>query len=129
MCVCVGRCVLVCVYMNVCVYVYVWCVCGQNLHVFSLPLFISELATQLSTPDIAGVYETQVPLLFRAVVTLGCVCRVNRKYSKTVLRGVSPGFWRASNYAVSVSYFRDQTLQLLFISSCDLLRLLFEGGH
>lgn len=48
----------------------------------------SELATQLSTPDIAGVYETQVPLLFRAVVTLGCVCMVNRKYSKTVLNGV-----------------------------------------
>lgn len=54
----------------------------------SLSLLNSELATQLSTPDIAGVYETQVPLLFRAVVTLGCVCMVNRKYSKTVLNGV-----------------------------------------
>ena len=28
---------------------------------------------------------------------MGCVYG---KYSKTVLSGVSPGFWRASNYAV-----------------------------
>ena len=51
----------------------------------------SKLGTQLSTPDIAGVYETQVPLLLRVIVTLGCVCMVNRKYTKTVLSGVRRG--------------------------------------
>ena len=45
--------------------------------------------TQLSAPDIDGVYETQVPLLFRAIVSLGCVVTVSRKYSRAVMRGVS----------------------------------------
>ena len=48
----------------------------------------SELTTQLSAPDIEGVYETQVPLLFRVAVTLGCVCAVNKKFSRMVLSGV-----------------------------------------
>ena len=45
--------------------------------------------TQLSAPDIEGVYETQVPLVFRVVVALGCVATVNKKFTQTVLRGVS----------------------------------------
>lgn len=51
-------------------------------------LFHSQLTTQLSAPDIEGVYETQVPLLFRVAVTLGCVCTVNKKFSRMVLNGV-----------------------------------------
>eukprot|EP00731_Ephydatia_muelleri_P013509 Em0007g819a len=46
-----------------------------------------ELATQLSAPDIVGVYETQVPLLFRTIVTLGCVCMVNRNHTKKISAG------------------------------------------
>ena len=38
----------------------------------------SEINADLSSPDIEGVYETQVPLEFRALVALGCVCTVNR---------------------------------------------------
>ena len=49
----------------------------------------SELVTQLSAPDIEGVYETQVPLAFRAVVALGCVCTVSKKFTRSVVRGVS----------------------------------------
>ncbi|MFT7808498.1 DNA polymerase epsilon catalytic subunit A isoform X1 [Arapaima gigas] len=40
---------------------------------------INEINTDLSAPDIEGVYETQVPLLFRALVQLGCLCMVNRQ--------------------------------------------------
>nr|XP_023689121.1 DNA polymerase epsilon catalytic subunit A [Paramormyrops kingsleyae]XP_023689122.1 DNA polymerase epsilon catalytic subunit A [Paramormyrops kingsleyae]XP_023689123.1 DNA polymerase epsilon catalytic subunit A [Paramormyrops kingsleyae] len=40
---------------------------------------INEINTDLSAPDIEGVYETQVPLLFRALVQLGCVCMVNKQ--------------------------------------------------
>ncbi|KAI4820988.1 hypothetical protein KUCAC02_028941 [Chaenocephalus aceratus] len=39
---------------------------------------INEINADLSAPDIEGVYETQVPLLFRALVQLGCVCMVNK---------------------------------------------------
>lgn len=39
---------------------------------------INEINADLSAPDIEGVYETQVPLLLRAVVQLGCVCMVNK---------------------------------------------------
>ncbi|XP_029019497.1 DNA polymerase epsilon catalytic subunit A [Betta splendens] len=39
---------------------------------------INEINADLSAPDIEGVYETQVPLLFRALVQLGCMCMVNK---------------------------------------------------
>ncbi|XP_020776588.1 DNA polymerase epsilon catalytic subunit A [Boleophthalmus pectinirostris] len=39
---------------------------------------INQINADLSAPDIEGVYETQVPLLFRALVQLGCVCMVNK---------------------------------------------------
>nr|XP_051692815.1 DNA polymerase epsilon catalytic subunit A isoform X3 [Oryctolagus cuniculus] len=55
-----------------------------NLYEYSVPeeLYqehINEINTELSAPDIEGVYETQVPLLFRAIVQLGCVCVVNKQ--------------------------------------------------
>ncbi|KAB0803610.1 hypothetical protein PPYR_00580 [Photinus pyralis] len=34
---------------------------------------------QLNNSNVEGVYETQVPLIFRAFVQLGCVCRVTSK--------------------------------------------------
>ncbi|TSU24182.1 DNA polymerase epsilon catalytic subunit A [Bagarius yarrelli] len=40
---------------------------------------INEINADLSAPDIEGVYETQVPLIFRALVQLGCVCMVNKQ--------------------------------------------------
>ncbi|KAJ8415285.1 hypothetical protein AAFF_G00422650 [Aldrovandia affinis] len=40
---------------------------------------INEINADLSAPDIEGVYETQVPLLFRALVQLGCLCMVNKQ--------------------------------------------------
>ena len=45
-------------------------------------MFYSEISADLSSPDIEGVYETQVPLLFRALVKLGCVTMVNRDFAK-----------------------------------------------
>ncbi|KAK0148516.1 DNA polymerase epsilon catalytic subunit A [Merluccius polli] len=39
---------------------------------------MNEINADLSAPDIEGVYETQVPLLFRALVQLGCMCMVNK---------------------------------------------------
>ncbi|XP_048412228.2 DNA polymerase epsilon catalytic subunit A isoform X2 [Stegostoma tigrinum] len=57
-----------------------------NLYEYSVPEdmyqeHINEINADLSAPDIEGVYETQVPLLFRALIQLGCVCMVNRQLS------------------------------------------------
>lgn len=41
-----------------------------------------ELSTYFTQPDVEGVYETQVPLEWRAVVELGCVCVVSPKVAK-----------------------------------------------
>ncbi|XP_054248557.1 DNA polymerase epsilon catalytic subunit A [Indicator indicator] len=54
-----------------------------NLYEYSVPedlyqKHINEINADLSAPDIEGVYETQVPLLLRALIQLGCVCRVSR---------------------------------------------------
>lgn len=59
----------------------------MNLYEYSVPEdvyqeHINEISADLSSPDIEGVYETQVPLVFRALVKLGCVTMVNRDFSK-----------------------------------------------
>ena len=61
-------------------------------YLFIIVLFIfSEINADLSSPDIEGVYETQVPLEFRAVLNLGCVCTVNRDVVKALGGRVSNG--------------------------------------
>nr|XP_035967011.1 DNA polymerase epsilon catalytic subunit A-like [Halichoerus grypus] len=70
-----------------------------NLYEYSVPEdmyqeHINEINTELSAPDIEGVYETQVPLLFRALVQLGCVCVV----SKQPMRHLSG--WEAETFAL-----------------------------
>lgn len=38
-----------------------------------------QYSSYFTHPDVEGVYETQVPLLWRTVVEMGCVCAVNPK--------------------------------------------------
>ncbi|WAR05620.1 DPOE1-like protein, partial [Mya arenaria] len=59
----------------------------MNLYEYSVPEdvyqeHINEISADLSSPEIEGVYETHVPLLFRALVRVGCVTMVNRDFSK-----------------------------------------------
>ncbi|XP_076438241.1 DNA polymerase epsilon catalytic subunit A-like [Babylonia areolata] len=58
-----------------------------NLYEYSVPEniyrdHINDITADLSSPDIEGVYETQVPLEFRALVNLGCVVTVDREFAK-----------------------------------------------
>lgn len=39
-----------------------------------------DIAAELANPYIEGIYETQVPLDFRLIVTLGCVTKLNKQY-------------------------------------------------
>ncbi|GFR70989.1 DNA polymerase epsilon catalytic subunit A-like, partial [Elysia marginata] len=45
---------------------------------------INDITADLSSPNIEGVYETQVPLEFRALVKLGCVTTVNREFARSM---------------------------------------------
>ena len=38
-----------------------------------------EIKTEHEDPLVEGLYETQVPLLFRALLEIGCVASVNRR--------------------------------------------------
>ena len=54
-----------------------------NLYEYKVPEEIynahsNELVGDLSNPDIEGIYETQVPLEFRALLDLGCLCIVDK---------------------------------------------------
>ena len=62
-----------------------------NLYEYRVPeeLFrahASDLVTDLSTPDIEGIYETQVPLDFRVLVDLGCLCAVDKQRARELAR-------------------------------------------
>ncbi|KAK7073292.1 hypothetical protein SK128_028068 [Halocaridina rubra] len=59
----------------------------HNLYEYSVPEEVfkehsNELMADLSTPDIEGIYETQVPLEFRAIAKLGCVCIVDKALAR-----------------------------------------------
>ncbi|XP_055866677.1 DNA polymerase epsilon catalytic subunit A-like isoform X1 [Biomphalaria glabrata] len=45
---------------------------------------INDITADLSSPDIEGVYETQVPLEFRAIMKLGCLATVNREFARSM---------------------------------------------
>ncbi|XP_057689041.1 DNA polymerase epsilon catalytic subunit A-like isoform X1 [Corythoichthys intestinalis] len=64
---------------NIAYYLYEYCV-PEDMY----QEHINEINADLSAPDIEGVYETQVPLLFRALVQLGCLCMVNKRVGRDV---------------------------------------------
>ena len=41
-----------------------------------------EISTELAGPDVEGVYETNVPALFRVLVELGCACSVTSEHAR-----------------------------------------------
>ena len=49
----------------------------------------SDLVADLSTPDVEGIYETQVPLDFRALVDLGCLCIVDKAKARQLAASAS----------------------------------------
>lgn len=56
---------------------------GYHLYEYTVPEaqyreHSQELTSDLSSPDIEGIYETQVSLEFRILLRLGCICTVDR---------------------------------------------------
>ncbi|KAJ1092585.1 hypothetical protein NDU88_005695 [Pleurodeles waltl] len=68
-----------------------------NLYEYSVPEdmyqeHINEINADLSAPDIEGVYETQVPLLMRALAQIGCMCMVNKQLTRHLMGRESDTF-------------------------------------
>lgn len=75
------------------------------------------MLADLATPDIEGIYETQMALEFRALVQLGCVCSVQRSVAKEI----------ASNKAASaIDTFSIEQLELRSVSHQPYLK---NGGN
>ncbi|CAK1550449.1 unnamed protein product [Leptosia nina] len=45
-----------------------------------------ELMSELSAPEIEGIYETQMSLEFRVLVTLGCICTVDQQEARRLIQ-------------------------------------------
>ncbi|CAH2983486.1 unnamed protein product [Chilo suppressalis] len=45
-----------------------------------------ELMGELSTPEIEGIYETQMSLEFRVLVQLGCICAVDQQEARRLIQ-------------------------------------------
>ncbi|XP_045485974.1 DNA polymerase epsilon catalytic subunit 1 [Pieris rapae] len=45
-----------------------------------------ELMSELSAPEIEGIYETQMSLEFRVLVQLGCICSVDQQEARRLLQ-------------------------------------------
>ncbi|XP_065196318.1 DNA polymerase epsilon catalytic subunit A-like [Sycon ciliatum] len=48
---------------------------------------LGRLTAELSNPNIEGSYETQIPLLLRAILRLGCVCAVQSSVARHLAEG------------------------------------------
>ncbi|KAK3818962.1 MAG: DNA polymerase epsilon catalytic subunit A [Benniella sp.] len=64
-----------------------------HLYQFTMPESVyhkesKHLSSLFNHPDVEGVYETQLPLLYRAIINLSCVCSVSNRAK----RGLDEGF-------------------------------------
>ena len=64
--------------------------CSQAYHLYEYRLdenhfqdYYTDIMTDLSNPNIEGVYEMNVPLDFRLLLTLGCICSLRKEQYRT----------------------------------------------
>lgn len=62
---------------------------SYNLYEYSIPENIfqkhnNDIMLEFSNPNVEGIYELNVPLIFRAFVNLGCVCGLKKEAKKNV---------------------------------------------
>lgn len=64
--------------------------CSQAYHLYEYRLdennfqdYYTDIMTDLSNPNIEGVYEMNVPLDFRLLLTLGCICSLRKEHYRT----------------------------------------------
>ena len=64
--------------------------CAQAYHLYEYRLdeshfrdYYTDILTDLSNPNIEGVYEMNVPLDFRLLTSLGCICSLRKEHYRT----------------------------------------------
>ncbi|KAI9141033.1 DNA polymerase-like protein epsilon [Paraphysoderma sedebokerense] len=53
---------------------------------------IEQITKSCNNPHVEGAYETRVPLLFRALLNLGCLCSIDRSKPQALRKGLEEGF-------------------------------------
>ena len=91
-----------------------------HLYQFSMPesLYQKEsknLSSFFSHPDVEGVYETQLPLLYRAIINLSCVCSVVNKAKRGLDEGFDLGDLKAESEHKNSYLEDDRALHYLFL--------------
>uniref|UniRef100_A0A182SCP7 DNA polymerase epsilon catalytic subunit n=1 Tax=Anopheles maculatus TaxID=74869 RepID=A0A182SCP7_9DIPT len=76
------------------------------------------LLADLATPDIEGIYETQMTLEFRALMELGCVCAVQRSEARAL----------AALATKDLDSFNIQQLEMRPITATSYLKSSTNGG-
>ncbi|XP_045502598.1 DNA polymerase epsilon catalytic subunit 1 [Colias croceus] len=64
---------------------------AHHLYQYTVPELLyrerrQELMSELSAPEIEGIYETQMSLEFRVLVQLGCICTVDQQEARRLIQ-------------------------------------------
>ncbi|KAF9904824.1 DNA polymerase epsilon catalytic subunit [Lobosporangium transversale] len=91
-----------------------------HLYQFTMPesLYQREsknLSSFFSHPDVEGVYETQLPLLYRAIINLSCVCSVGGRSVRALDEGFELADLKPENMDKMPYLQDDQALNYLYL--------------
>ncbi|XP_055381319.1 DNA polymerase epsilon catalytic subunit 1 isoform X2 [Condylostylus longicornis] len=84
------------------------------------------MLADLATPDIEGIYETQMTLEFRALMDLGCLCSVQREEALKLIN-VPPK--ELDSFSIEQLEFRSMSYQSYLQNSNDVLKKIFIYQH
>jgi DNA polymerase epsilon subunit 1 len=94
---------------------------SYNLYHYSIPENIfqkhqNDIMSEFSNPNVEGIYEMGVPLLFRALINLGCQCGPKKETKKTDL----------DSYALKELEMKNEAT---YLSNANALKLLYIFAH
>lgn len=84
------------------------------------------LVADLTTPNIEGIYETQVSLEFRALMDLGCLCAVQQSHVKTLL---SKGNTNVNSFSLQQLEFKSGSYYPYLPADRNFLKKIFIYHH
>lgn len=74
-----------------------------------------NLSSFFSHPDVEGVYETQLPLLYRAIINLSCICSVSNRSKNGLDEGFDLSDLKQENMDKALYLEGDRSLNYLYL--------------